>query len=93
MKKLVEVVQAAVVVLVMAAIIFGFMMAADHVKHRPAPVDHHVEWQPYPAGGLLLVNPMRNDSLAVLLIPPGSLLMIPHAVTDSLPDQRTVTQP
>jgi hypothetical protein len=56
---------------------------------NPAP--SHVEWNSFPVGGFILVNPdtAARDSAGhspAILIPEGSILMVPHLVPGADPD-------
>lgn len=49
----------------------------------PMPPPEHVEWEEHEVGGLVLLNPAVRDTLGrptYIVIPPGSMLEIPHWV-------------
>lgn len=53
-----------------------------------------IEWETYPVGGLILANPAIEDSLGhiqMVVLPPGSMLGIPHLIEESPtgPNDRT----
>lgn len=58
----------------------------------PQPAPHHWEYREYPAGGLMLSDPLViPDSLGhipTILIPPGSILVVPKWVEGEEPEQR-----
>lgn len=58
----------------------------------PQPAPHHWEYREYPAGGLMLSDPLAiPDSLGhipTILIPPGSILVVPKWVEGEEPEQR-----
>lgn len=71
---------ALLVVLIFTLLLIAWNWPARRASTNRGSAGSHVEWRPYPVGGLLLVDPTRSDSTAVLLIPRGSLLMVPHEV-------------
>jgi hypothetical protein len=63
--------------------------ARDGTTVAPQPAPRHVEWEEFPVGGLILVNPARIDSTgtpANVVLPDGVLLEVPHWVDGEASD-------
>jgi hypothetical protein len=57
----------------------------------PSPDPHHVEWQSFQVGGMLLADPTRPDSLGrppVVRLPEGAVLSVPVWVRGEDPEKR-----
>ncbi len=70
----------------------GFMWSQPHKHPGPMtsqhPAPYHIEWTEYPVGGCYLATPGADSAghHRSVLLPPGSLLLIPREVEGPNPD-------
>lgn len=52
----------------------------------PEPAPSHMRWLRYPVGGRVLIIPVTPDSTHAVLLPPGTILLIPIRIAGEDPD-------